>query len=153
MENDCCQRQGFERLEYRLQNSGLRLLGDGCHYGRMVYVDDSADTRGTFTELLNLERAIGTPALLAGKRCSSCKLRLRWISSCPTWACPKWTGMSRSPNRAESVQRPGLAIVLTGCGRQQNMKRTVDAGFDAHINKPVKTRMLEDAVHTLMLAA
>jgi len=38
------------------------------------------------------------------------------------------------------------AIALTGFGREQDIARAIEAGFDAHISKPVTLRALLDAI-------
>jgi CheY-like chemotaxis protein len=42
------------------------------------------------------------------------------------------------------------AIVLTGFGMQQDVERAQQAGFDAHLTKPVNLQKLEAAIWKLL---
>lgn len=43
-----------------------------------------------------------------------------------------------------------LLIAITGFGRDEDRKRALDNGFDAHLTKPVHVREIESVVHRLI---
>jgi two-component system CheB/CheR fusion protein len=45
--------------------------------------------------------------------------------------------------RAEASRRPMILVALTGWGQAQDKRRALDAGFDAHLTKPVDPAVLE----------
>ena len=46
--------------------------------------------------------------------------------------------------RADAAISPTRLIALTGCGQPEDRRRTAEAGFDAHLIKPVELDALEN---------
>jgi CheY-like chemotaxis protein len=67
----------------------------------------------------------------------------RAISDYPT--APAWIS-SRKRERSERHQ----ATALTGFGMQQDVERAQQAGFNAHLTKPVNLQKLEAAIWKLI---
>ena len=51
--------------------------------------------------------------------------------------------------RALTVPRQPFMIALTGWGREDDRRRTADAGFDHHLVKPISTEALQRVLHAL----
>ena len=68
-------------------------------------------------------------------------------SFCSTSACRRWMG-TRRRERCGSVPggKRATLIALTGWGQPQDRQRTTDAGFDAHLVKPVSESQLFQAL-------
>ncbi len=134
----------FDQLEDSTSLQGLRIL----------YVDDSQDTLETFAELLKLEGAIVTPAL-GGREA------LRLVQAAPGLdlilsdvGMPGMDGYELIAElRRIAATAQVSAIALTGYGRPQDVQKALDAGFNAHINKPVEMGRLKAALRALKLAS
>jgi CheY-like chemotaxis protein len=64
---------------------------------------------------------------------------------------PDGTGMDLIRKVRETHQTP--AIALTGFGMQEDVERAQDAGFDAHLTKPVNLQKLEATIWRLLQSA
>ena len=69
--------------------------------------------------------------------------------SCSTSAFPKLNGYEAARRIREQPGEKGLVIVaLTGWGQEEDRRRSKEAGFDAHMVKPVDldalTKLLEE---------
>ena len=65
-------------------------------------------------------------------------------SSCSTSACPAWTA-TRSPAAAaqDEALRPIMLVAMTGYGKDEDRRRSQEAGFNAHLVKPVNLEDLQ----------
>lgn len=66
-------------------------------------------------------------------------------------ALPDGTGNELLPHLRQ-LQPNMRAIALTGFGREEEVKRTYDAGFMLHLTKPVRLKQLTDAIVQVMTA-
>ena len=140
----------------------LPLAGDAAHADanpvalpelsglRVLLVDDTQDTLESFGMLLGLEGAdvttaqSGRRALEIAEGSASFDLILSDI------AMPDMDGLELM-RRLRRIERYAEvpAIALTGFGRASDELRAIDAGFDAHLSKPVGMDSLIHAVSRL----
>ena len=103
---------------------------------RVLVVDDNVDAARCSATLLTL---IGHQVTLApdGPTALACS-RPRPRSSCSsTSACPGWTA---TPSRRRCAARGSIApplVAVTGYGRDEDLRRSKEAGFDHHLVKPI----------------
>lgn len=116
---------------------------------RVLAVDDAADALDAFAMLLALHGAAVTkacsgPQALDAAQHASFDLILSDI------AMPGMDGHAllrrlRQDSRFADVP----AVAITGFGREQDVQRALDAGFDAHMGKPVEMPRLIELLQTL----
>ncbi|HLN85805.1 MAG TPA: response regulator, partial [Candidatus Limnocylindrales bacterium] len=69
-------------------------------------------------------------------------------------AMPKLNGYEAARKiRAQPWGKHMVLIALTGWGQQQDRRRTQDAGFDAHLTKPVNLGAIMDLLAKLPVTA
>ena len=113
---------------------------------RLLVVDDTADALESFAALLQLEGAHVTAVTSAGYALAaldsaSFDLILSDV------AMPGMDGYEFVTRvRAEPRTAALPAIALTGFGRSQDVQRALEAGFDAHLTKPI---VLDQLIATL----
>lgn len=112
----------------------------------ILVVDDSAELLPPFAELLTME---GANVATAGSGAEA----LRMLSEggfdtlLSDIGMPDMDGLELIAQvRATPATRDILAIALTGFGRQQDHNKSLHAGFDAHLSKPVSLHSLIDAL-------
>ena len=129
------ERRSSEPVEPRLLK-GLRIL----------LVDDALDGLEAFQTLLELEgahvHAVESAELaLAAASTKDFDLVLSDIGM------PTMNGYELIAELRKAPRTAGLpAVALTGFGREQDIARAMDAGFNAHIGKPVTLNALLDAI-------
>jgi two-component system CheB/CheR fusion protein len=116
---------------------------------RILLVEDSADSLHAMSLLLQLDGAeIGTAG--CGARALDLLEREAFDLLISDIGMP---GMSGYELVAEVRRRPALArlpaIALTGYDRGIDHARARDAGFDAHVAKPIQIKQLIDAIGAL----
>ncbi|WP_220377361.1 CheR family methyltransferase [Paraburkholderia sp. BL27I4N3] len=113
---------------------------------RILLVDDSADALDALRALLEMEGAI-VRAELSGKAALAAVAETRFDVILSDIGMP---GMSGYELIAELRQLPQTAttaaIALTGFGREKDVVEALQAGFDAHIGKPVSLAALIAAI-------
>ncbi len=129
------ERRSSEPIDPRILN-GLRIL----------LVDDALDGLEAFQTLLELEgaqvHAVDSAELaLAAASTSDFDLVLSDIGM-PTMNGYELIAELRKAPRTARLP----AVALTGFGREQDIARAMDAGFNAHIGKPVTLNALLDAI-------
>jgi two-component system CheB/CheR fusion protein len=113
---------------------------------RILLVDDALDGLEAFHTLLELEGAHVQTAE-NGELALSAASKNDFDVILSDIGMPEMNGyeliaqLRKSPR---TVRVP--AIALTGFGREQDIARAIEAGFDAHISKPVTLRALLDAI-------
>ncbi len=118
---------------------------------RVLIVDDTADTRDAFKMLLELEGAAVT-ALASGTQALESAAHEPFDLLLSDIAMPGMDGyqMIRALRAATGPNAKAVAVALTGFGRQQDTQRALDAGFDAHLPKPVNIEQLYGVVEKLL---
>lgn len=115
----------------------------------MLVVDDNADaanTLGMVLQTLGVDSRIvynGADALqeTAGYKPSAVLLDI---------GMPGMDGYEVARRiRSEAVHQPQLLIALTGWGQPEDLRRSREAGFDHHINKPVDIAILKTLLEGL----
>jgi two-component system CheB/CheR fusion protein len=131
----------FDEIEAPTSLQGLRIL----------YVDDSVDTLESFGALLGLEGVTviaalgGHEALQLAEATPALDLILSDVGM------PRMDGyqlIAELRRRPETAHVP--AIALTGYGRPQDVQQALEAGFNAHLNKPIEMGRLKAAVRSLL---
>jgi signal transduction histidine kinase/ActR/RegA family two-component response regulator len=110
---------------------------------RIVLVEDNADNRSMFRALLEMwghpvEEAADGPAGL--EKVGACDPEVAIVDI----DLPGLSGydLARAVRRTRPDRRPFL-VALTGYGQPDDRRRALEAGFDAHLVKPVDLKELE----------
>ena len=119
---------------------------------RVLVVDDTTDTREAFGMLLELEGAAVTAAANAADALALVE-REPFDLLLSDIAMPGMDGyqLMRAVRAAGGPNATISAIALTGFGRSQDTQRALDAGFDAHLPKPVGIEQLYEIVEKLLV--
>ncbi|MDB5888192.1 MAG: domain S-box protein, partial [Rhodocyclales bacterium] len=124
--------------------------GGGLAGQQVLLVDDTLETLESFSDLLKLDGRIVTAAPSAKKALAiAAKKKFDLIIS--DIAMPDMDGHElirklRKMNNTRDVP----AIALTGFGRPNDAQLALDAGFDAHIGKPVSLEKLTQTVERVL---
>jgi PAS domain S-box-containing protein len=113
---------------------------------RILLVEDHEPTRTTLSRLLNRRgHSVASAASVAGARELAAKANFDLVIS--DLGLPDGTGHELM---AELKGMYGLSgIALSGYGMEDDIQRSSDAGFCAHLTKPVDVAALESALHAL----
>ena len=121
--------------------------GKSCR--RVLVVEDDKDSREMLRILLELDghdvhEAEDGPG--RSRPCAPCSP----TSPSSTWACPastvtRWPGSSARPRRAARI----LLVALTGYAAPEDRERSRQAGFDAHLTKPIRPEKLGELFRML----
>ena len=117
---------------------------------RILLVDDTPDTLETFGQLLELEGAAVSCASSGVEALAMCE-GMRFDLLISDVGMPGMDGnqlITRLRRQPGTVGLP--AIALTGYGRPQDVRTSSEAGFNAHLTKPVNLGMLRQVVRKLM---
>jgi two-component system CheB/CheR fusion protein len=119
------------------------------HGVRVLLVDDTEDTLEAFGDLLDLEGAVVTAANSGHKALELVKTEdfdvvLSDIGMPDMDGCQLIEALRREPRTAKLP-----AVALTGYGRPNDVRRVMEAGFNAHISKPVTLAELLDALQAI----
>ncbi|MFL9963771.1 response regulator [Paraburkholderia sediminicola] len=118
----------------------------------MLLVDDSEDTLDAFRALLEMKGA-KVRAELSGKAALAAAAEARFDLILSDIGMP---GMSGYELMAQLRKSPRMAttpaIALTGFGREKDASEALQAGFNAHVAKPVSLAALLAAVRQSGLA-
>ena len=120
---------------------------------RVLVVDDMNDTAESFARLLN---AIGCEATYVTNPFLAVEtaVRIRAEAAFLDLGMPGIDGydLARSLRRKYSWGAPGTSLVLvavTAYGEEEDRVRSRQAGFDAHVLKPVSPELVESMLQTL----
>ena len=118
---------------------------------RLLVVDDEVDAREMLAEVL---RATGASVAMAGSAAEALELlaSVRPDLIISDIGMPDVDGYSlmrqvRALPRGSGEQTP--AIALTAYTRREDAERAMDAGYQAHLTKPVEPRLLCSAIARL----
>ena len=113
---------------------------------RLLVVDDSLDALESFALLLELDGADVT-AVASGREALAAAQGAPFDLLLSDVAMPGMDGYELIASIRTSALTPKVAaIALTGFGREQDTRQAREAGFDAHLPKPV---VLEDLLQTI----
>jgi two-component system, chemotaxis family, CheB/CheR fusion protein len=113
---------------------------------RILLVDDALDGLEAFRTLLELEGAHVQTAE-SGELALSAASKDDFDVILSDIGMPEMSGYELIAQLRKSPRTARVpAIALTGFGREQDIARAIEAGFDAHISKPVTLRALLDAI-------
>jgi CheY-like chemotaxis protein len=103
---------------------------------RVLVVDDNRDSAETMSMLLELE---GHEVLLAhdGKQAVEVAIAERPVLVLLDIGLPFMDGYEACRAMRERGLTDALVVAMTGYGRDEDRQRSLDAGFDAHLVKPV----------------
>jgi two-component system CheB/CheR fusion protein len=128
------------------EHAGLKIDASVLKGLRVLLVDDSADALDAFRTLLEMEGA-KVRAELSGKAALAAAAEARFDLILSDVGMP---GMSGYELIAELRKLSGTAttpaIALTGFGREKDVAEALQAGFDAHVGKPVSLAALLAAI-------
>ncbi|MGE7136619.1 CheR family methyltransferase [Luteibacter sp. NPDC031894] len=109
---------------------------------RIVLVDDSAELLGPFTELLTMEGA-EVSAVQTGQEALDILATGNYDTLLSDLGMPGMDGIELIKRvRANENAANVTALALTGFGRMQDERKALEAGFDAHLSKPVSMSAL-----------
>jgi signal transduction histidine kinase/ActR/RegA family two-component response regulator len=115
---------------------------------RVLLVDDNRDAAEMMAEAL---RVCGFEVALAhdGECALAEAARMTIDAAVIDIGLPRIDGfaVARQLRNRRNAQRPML-IALTGYGQERDARDALEAGFDAHLVKPVTVERLVDAIHT-----
>ncbi|SEM59684.1 two-component system, chemotaxis family, CheB/CheR fusion protein [Luteibacter sp. UNCMF331Sha3.1] len=119
----------------------------------ILIVDDSLELLQPFSQLLTAEGATAT-AVSSGEEALALIGEGSFDTLLSDIGMPGMDGHDLIRNvRANPATAHILAIALTGFGRLADQRKALDAGFDAHLSKPVSMRSLTSALSKLIDAA
>jgi signal transduction histidine kinase/CheY-like chemotaxis protein len=117
---------------------------------RLLLVEDHVDTANVMIRLLRAAKhevraAASMSEALAVARDNKFDLVISDIG------LPDGTGVELFAELKRNYGMRGIA--LSGFGMDEDVQRCLDAGFDAHLTKPVDLRQLHDLIHSVMSAS
>jgi two-component system, chemotaxis family, CheB/CheR fusion protein len=112
----------------------------------ILLVDDALDGLEAFCTLLELEGALVRTAT-SGELALSTASKDDFDVILSDIGMPEMNGYELIAQLRKSPRTARVpAIALTGFGREQDIAKAMEAGFDAHVSKPVSLRALLDAI-------
>jgi two-component system CheB/CheR fusion protein len=109
---------------------------------RILVVDDSEELLGPFAELLTMEGAEVTAVKSAAEALEQLSAG-GYDTLLSDIGMPGMDGLALIDKvRASEDVKDVVAVALTGFGRRQDERQALEAGFDAHISKPVSMNAL-----------
>jgi CheY-like chemotaxis protein len=112
----------------------------------ILLVDDHEDTLRAMSRLLrNLEHRVVTANCVQGALRAADEQNFDLLIS--DVGLPDGTGLDLM--RHLLVRRPIRGIALTGYGSDSDLRQTREAGFSAHLTKPIDFRALESAIRSV----
>lgn len=120
---------------------------------RILVVDDNVDSATTLAMLLSMH-GHEVDVAFDGLHAIESANRLQPDVILLDLGMPKLNGYDACRRiREEPWSRHTLLVAVTGWGQENDRRRTSEAGFDAHIVKPVDVSMLEEVLVSLTPAA
>jgi len=113
---------------------------------RLLLVEDSSDTREALQRIFQRRECLVTTAG-SGEEALDLALRDPPEIIISDIGLPGMSGLELMTHlRAQPWLRESIAIALSGLGREQDIKGAADAGFDAHLLKPVDIAVLDQTL-------
>ena len=113
---------------------------------RILVVDDNRDAAETLQMLLGLwghEVAIAHDGIEAVEQAAAFRPDVVLLDI----GLPRMNGYDACRAiRAQAIGKTAVVVAVTGWGQEQDRRRSADAGFDAHLVKPVDERLLREVV-------
>jgi CheY-like chemotaxis protein len=120
---------------------------DGAGHGRILLVEDHVATRNALERLLVRRNfRVTTAGTLADARAEAGREQFDLLIS--DVGLPDGSGCDLMQELAARYRLRGIA--LTGYGMEQDQIRSFEAGFSAHLTKPVRVQALEAALATVV---
>lgn len=120
---------------------------------RILVVDDNVDSATTLAMLLSM-KGNEVDVAFDGLQAIELANRLRPDVILLDLGMPKLNGYDACRRiREEPWSRNMLLVAVTGWGQENDRRRTSEAGFDAHIVKPIDADLLEETLASLTPAA
>ncbi|MDB5800847.1 MAG: cheBR [Rhodocyclales bacterium] len=137
-------RGGKEIEEWAPRDSG------GLAGQEILLVDDTLETLESFSELLKLDGGVVT-AVPSAEKALSVATRKKFDLIISDIAMPGMDGheLMRELRKMDNT-RDVPAIALTGFGRPNDAQLALQAGFDAHVSKPVSLESLVQTVESVI---
>ncbi len=110
---------------------------------RVLVVDDNVDAAETLTEFLG---ALGHEARMAHDGKVALQIAAVWRADLVLLdiGLPGMDGFEVARALRRLPVPPGSVVALSGYGEDADRKRSVDAGIDAHLVKPIELGRLEE---------
>ncbi len=113
---------------------------------RILLVEDSADTREALQRILQ-RRGCRVVTAVSGEEALEIARREPPEIIISDIGLPGLSGLELMTRlRARPELREVIAIALSGLGREQDIEGAAQAGFDAHLLKPVDIALLDQAL-------
>jgi two-component system CheB/CheR fusion protein len=143
-----------ERTDFApLGDGGLVVATRPLDGARVLLVDDTADTLETFGYLLEHEGAEVTPAN-SGVEAIEIAGRSPFDLIISDVGMPGMNGYEMMARlRADPATAKIPAIALTGYGRPEDVRQALDAGFQAHVDKPVDFGRMRSVIASVLSGA
>jgi CheY-like chemotaxis protein len=120
---------------------------------RILVVDDNVDSATTLAMLLSMHGNEVDVAFDGAQAIESAN-RMRPDVILLDLGMPKMNGYDACRRiREKPWSRNTLLVAVTGWGQENDRRRTSEAGFDAHIVKPIDDSLLEETLVSLTPAA
>ncbi|SEK55884.1 PAS domain S-box-containing protein [Roseateles sp. YR242] len=118
----------------------------------VLVVDDNADAADTLSEVLQGAH-YRTAVAYSGEEALACFTRVRPRVVLLDIGLPGLSGLEVARRMRAMSDEPGLILVaITGWGQHADREATTDAGFDAHLVKPIEFNELERTMQKLLHA-
>lgn len=120
---------------------------------RVLIADDNRDAADTLAMLLSLE-GYEVRTVYGGRAAISAAETFRPDVALLDIGMPEMDGYSAA--KAIRQQRGGVdtyLIAITGWGQQEDKRRALEAGFAAHVTKPVDPNVLRDLLRGVLMSA
>jgi CheY-like chemotaxis protein len=109
---------------------------------RVLIVEDHADSREALRQMLDWLGATVWPAGSGAEALTIAALESPDLVLCDL-RLPGMDGFALLARlRALPAARPIRVVAVSGCGREDDIKRTQEAGFDGHLVKPLDFELL-----------
>jgi CheY-like chemotaxis protein len=116
----------------------------------ILLVEDNPDARETLRLLLELD-GHRVAAVDTGERAVELALRERFTVALIDIGLPDVDGYQVAQRiRSGAASAPIVLVALTGFGQPEDVRRALDAGFDAHVVKPVDPDALTKTLSELL---
>lgn len=117
---------------------------------RILVVDDNADATDSMVTLLKLS-GYGVQAAYTGVEAIAVASSFRPHAVVLDIGLPEMNGYEVAQRLRRDAAHEGIALIaLTGYGQESDHRRTLEAGFDRHLVKPVQPDLLQSVLTKLL---